>query len=220
MKTCKLSLIATAVASVLAFSTVPAAFAGGAGEKAESKKTEAKTERTAGQVIDDATITASIKTKLLADERTKGFDINVDTHKGKVTLRGGAGSVASKLAATKLAHSADGVVSVDNMLVVAATGTDARQAANTATASGEVRKTMSETGEAIDDTWITTKVKSMLLAEEKVAGNRITVETKDNIVHLVGVVESNEERAVAIGIAEGTEGVSEVDANDLHVRGS
>jgi osmotically-inducible protein OsmY len=211
MKTYQVNLIATAIASALAFGIVPSAFAGDAGEK---------TERTAGQVIDDATITTSVKTKLLADERTKGFDINVDTHKGKVTLRGGADSLASKMAATKLAHTADGVVSVDNQLVVAASGTEARQAANTATASGEVRDGLSETGEVINDAWITTKVKTKLLADENVEGNKITVETKDHVVHLVGVVESSEARAIAIRIAERTEGVRDVEADDLIVRQS
>lgn len=211
MKSYNLSLIATAIASVFAIGSVPQAFAGGAAEK---------TERTAGQVIDDATITASIKAKLLADERTKGFDINVDTHNGKVTLRGGADNVAGSLAATELALSASGVVSVNNLLVVAAPGSEARQAANTATASGKVREGLSETGEVINDAWITTKVKTKLLAEENVAGNKIMVETKNNIVHLTGVVESREERAVAIRIAERTEGVRAVDADALIVRES
>ena len=40
--------------------------------------------------------------KLLADERTKGFDVNVDTMKGVVTLRGGADSQAAKQAAQEL----------------------------------------------------------------------------------------------------------------------
>jgi osmotically-inducible protein OsmY len=211
MKTCKFNLIATAFASVLAFGVVPSAFAGDPGEQPE---------RTAGQLIDDASITTSVKTKLLADERTHGFDINVDTRKGKVTLSGGADSLRSKMAATELALSASGVVSVDNQLVVAAPGSEARQAANTATASGEARDAMSDTGEAIDDTWITPKVKSKLLADENVTGSDISVETKDNVVHLVGVVRTVEERAVAIRIAENTEGVRGVEADDLIVRKS
>lgn len=211
MKTCKANLIATAIATALAFGIVPSAYAGDHGEKPQ---------RTAGQVIDDATITTSVKTKLLADERTKGFDINVDTCKGKVTLSGGADSMSSKLAASELAHSANGVLSVDNQLVVAAPGSKARQAANTATASGEVREGLSESGEVINDAWITTKVKTKLLADENVAGSDIKVETKDNVVHLIGVVASNEERAVAIRIAENTEGVRDVEADDLVVRKS
>jgi hyperosmotically inducible protein len=79
---------------------------------------------------------------------------------------------------------------------------------------------MSDTGEAIDDTWITTKVKSKLLADENVTGSDISVETKDNVVHLVGVVRTVEERAVAIRIAENTEGVRGVEADDLIVRKS
>ena len=81
-------------------------------------------ERTAAQAIDDATITASIKTKLLADERTKGFDINVDTMKGVVTLRGGADSQAAKQAAQEVAGQAEGVVLIKNELVVAPDDSD------------------------------------------------------------------------------------------------
>lgn len=210
MNTLKSSLIAASVAAVLATATLPlTAYA-----------TDPAPQRTAGQTIDDASITASIKTKLLADERTKGFDINVDTVRGQVTLSGGADSAAAKQAATDLARSASGVVGVDNRLVVAAPGTQARQAANTATASGEVRSAMSDTGEVIDDAWITTKVKSQLVAERSVPGTDITVETKNNVVHLRGTVESTEARAEAIRIAEATRGVRSVDARELNVRGS
>ncbi len=100
---------------------------------------DAAPERTAGQTVEDATITASIKTKLLADSRTKGFDINVDTVRGVVTLTGGADTDAAKAAATEIANTVDGVVLIKNELTVAAPGTAARVEANTATASGEVR---------------------------------------------------------------------------------
>jgi len=178
-----------------------------------------KTERSVGQTVDDATITASIKSKLLADERTEGFDINVDTMKGQVTLRGGADTEAAKQAATTLARSVDGVTSVNNMIVVAGEGTQARQVANTATASGEVRKAMSETGDEINDAWITSKVKSKLVADSDVPGTDITVETKANVVHLRGIVATTEARAEAIRIAEDTEGVIDVVADQLTVRG-
>ena len=59
--------------------------------------------RSVETAIDDATITGSVKSKLLADERTQGFDINVDTKQGIVTLRGGADSQAAKLVAGRLA---------------------------------------------------------------------------------------------------------------------
>ncbi|WP_295361725.1 BON domain-containing protein, partial [Arenimonas sp.] len=88
MNAIKTSLLATAIA--LGF--------GAASATAHAE--EQRAERTASQVATDAAITASVKTKLLADDRTKGFDINVDTWNGVVTLTGGADSQAAKLAAS------------------------------------------------------------------------------------------------------------------------
>ena len=177
-------------------------------------------DRTAGQVIDDATITASVKAKLLEDERTDGFDINVDTVNGRVTLRGGADTLADKTAAGDIARGTEGVVSVDNQLTVAAPDTPARDAANQATASGEVREAASETGEVINDAWITSKVKAQLLADGDVSGLEISVETTDKAVRLTGDTPSAAVRAKAIRIAESTEGVSRVDASGLTVAGA
>ncbi|MCK7593238.1 BON domain-containing protein [Pseudomarimonas salicorniae] len=177
-------------------------------------------DRTVGTVIDDATITASVKTKLLEDERTEGFDINVDTRNGVVTLRGGADSLADKSAAETLARSVDGVTGVTNLIVVAAEGTVARTEANSATASGEVRKGAKTAAEATEDGWLTTKVKTQLLADDDIKGLDIDVDTKGNVVHLSGVVPTAEMRARAIATAERTEGVVSVDASRLVVRGS
>lgn len=174
-------------------------------------------DRTVGTAVDDATITAAVKTKLLNDERTEGFDINVDTMKGVVTLRGGADSQADKNAATMVAKTAEGVISVDNQLVVAAEGSMARTEANSATASGEVRKTGKEVAAATEDTWLTTKVKTQLLADDDVKGTDIKVETKGNVVHLSGMVATAALRAEAIKIAETTEGVAAVHADHLMV---
>lgn len=175
-------------------------------------------ERTAAQAIDDATITASIKTKLLADERTKGFDINVDTMKGVVTLRGGADSQAAKQAAQEVAGQAEGVVLIKNELVVAPDDSEARQDADTATASGEVREKMDEAGDGIDDAWITSKVKTQLLADAAVKGTQIDVDTKANVVTLTGTAESQAAKDAAIRIAAGTSGVQKVVADQLLVK--
>lgn len=179
---------------------------------------DTRTERTAGQAVDDATITASVKTKLLEDDRTEGFDINVDTRNGHVTLRGGADSMSDRSVAGDIALTTDGVVSVDNQITVAREGTEARTAANEATASGEVREAAGDAGEAMSDAWITSKVKTMLIADEDVAGLDINVDTKDKVVHLIGNVPNSRVRAEAIRIAETTEGVASVDAGRLNVR--
>jgi osmotically-inducible protein OsmY len=204
----KTSLLATAVALAFGVSAV----------NAEDHKDHAGPERTVGQTLDDATITASVKTKLLADERTKGFDINVDTRNGTVILSGGADTQAAKLAAGEVASSADGVILIDNQLVVAEPGTEQRMQANTATASGEVRAAASEAGDGISDAWITSKVKTQLLADEGVKGTEITVQTREKVVTLSGTAETAAARAKAIEIAQATGGVNSVVATQLAVR--
>ena len=178
----------------------------------------AKPERSAAQVIDDAAITASIKTKLLADERTKGFDVNVDTHNGIVTMTGGADSDAAKQAAQELAGEVEGVVLIKNELIVATDDSEARQDADTATLSGEVREKMDESGDGIDDAWITSKVKTQLLAGAAVKGTQIDVDTKANVVTLTGTAESQAAKDAAIRIAAGTKGVNKVIADQLLVQ--
>mgnify|MGYP006184998045 CR=1 FL=1 len=178
---------------------------------------DAAAERSVGQTIDDATITASVKTRLLADERTKGFDINVDTYNGVVSLTGGADSMADKMAATEVVGQVEDVVRVENKLTVAGEGTEARQDANTATASGEVREAMDEAGDGIDDAWITSKVKTQLLADDQVKGTQINVDTKGNVVTLTGTAPSAEARAKAIELAKATRGVRGVVASELRV---
>lgn len=183
-----------------------------------SAGSEPTMERSAGTVLDDASITASVKSALLADKRTEGFDINVDTKAGHVTLRGGADTAADRQTASELAKNVKGVIGVHNEIVIAKAGSEARQDANKATASGEVREAVDETGDAIDDSWITTKVKSQLLADDDVKGMDIDVDTKANIVHLIGVVPTAQARNEAISIAKETKGVLSVNSSRLIIR--
>jgi hyperosmotically inducible protein len=73
---------------------------------------------TAGQVIDDTTVTASVKTKLIDDSTTKAHQINVETQKGVVQLTGFVNSNEVKSRAGDLARSVDGVVDVRNDLEI------------------------------------------------------------------------------------------------------
>ena len=74
---------------------------------------------------------------------------------------------------------------------------------------------MAGTGQAIDDTLITTKVKASFAADPQVSALAITVETNNGVVTLSGVVENEAERQRAIQLAQGMEGVTRVDANKL-----
>lgn len=75
-------------------------------------------DRTAGVVVDDAVVTAKVKSALLADSNTHGLKIDVDTRKGAVQLNGFVASDAEKSHAQHLASNIDGVKSVENNLTV------------------------------------------------------------------------------------------------------
>lgn len=72
-----------------------------------------------GDKVKDAAITTAVNAKLSQDSKLSVLRINVDTVNGRVALRGSAPDTVSRERAEQLASSVDGVVSVDNQLVVA-----------------------------------------------------------------------------------------------------
>jgi hyperosmotically inducible protein len=82
-----------------------------------------------------------------------------------------------------------------------------------------VDKTKSVTQDAkvaVTDSWVTSKTKIALFADDRVKGSEVKVETKDGVVHLRGKVDSAEAKAAADSIAKGIDGVKSV-KNDLQV---
>lgn len=73
---------------------------------------------TAGQYVDDATITTRVKTSLLADKNTSGTAINVETENGTVMLSGNVRSTEEKSRAIELARQIPGVKEVRDLLQV------------------------------------------------------------------------------------------------------
>ena len=70
------------------------------------------------ETVEDATITAAVKTALAQDPTLSALAINVDTAAGTVTLRGSAPSATARERATTLAMAVKGVSRVDNELDV------------------------------------------------------------------------------------------------------
>jgi len=163
-------------------------------------------DRSYGEVVDDATITAAVKSKLLWSKHTDGLTADVDTKRGRVTLQGSADSAAERELATRLALNTRGVMSVDNQLMVKNAKPTVAESARAA--GKEARKDVS-------DSWITTKVKSTYLYSSNVDGSDITVSTKSGIVTLSGKVDSGAERALAIEFARNVHGVKNVHAKGL-----
>lgn len=77
--------------------------------------------RSFGDRVSDATVTASVKSKLLWNRNTTGLSIDVDTRDGVVELEGEAESEASRELAERLAANTDGVVDVVNNIEVVTT---------------------------------------------------------------------------------------------------
>ena len=79
---------------------------------------QSTTGKTAGQTIDDATITASVQSKLSSDRLSNFSRIDVDTERGVVTLNGTVKSADQKTRVSEMAREVKGVKSVNNNLQV------------------------------------------------------------------------------------------------------
>jgi len=76
--------------------------------------------RTAGEKIDDASVTAQVRSALASHRSTRDVSTVVTTRNGEVTLTGIAKNRAEKALVTKLVKDIHGVSSVKNEMTVAA----------------------------------------------------------------------------------------------------
>ena len=82
-------------------------------------KAPAKATATIGEKIDDASITAQVKSSLMSHRSTSALKTKVKTTDGVVTLTGIAKNAAEKSLVTKLVNDIDGVNSVINNMTIA-----------------------------------------------------------------------------------------------------
>jgi hyperosmotically inducible periplasmic protein len=220
----KLSVVILGLA--VGLMTSMAASAQSAAQEAKDK-TKAAAQKTA-EVVTDAEITSAVKAKLLADKTVGGLKIDVDTTDGVVTLTGPVHSGVERSQALKLARNTKGVKSVKNKLVLekakpdTTTGTagkDIKEKSEKAAektgdaakkAGQETKDAAVKTKDVVADATITSEVKTKLLADPKVGGLKIDVDTKDNVVTLTGIVNSVEEKNEALRLARTSAGVKSV----------
>jgi len=82
-------------------------------------KTPAQPDQTTGEKIDDASITAQVKSSLMSHRSTSALKTKVETTNGAVTLSGVAKNDAEKSLVTKLVTDINGVTSVINNMTIA-----------------------------------------------------------------------------------------------------
>lgn len=88
---------------------------------------------------------------------------------------------------------------------------------NPQTATAKAKEVGKEGEDMADDAWITTKVKSKLLADSDVKGLDINVSTENGVVTLAGLVPTSVMRDKAVSLAQSVKGVKKVNTQALKV---
>ncbi len=147
-------------------------------------------EKTAGEHVDDSTLTARVKLALLEQSVSDASDINVETSKGVVQLAGFVKSHEVKGMAGRVTADVDGVAGVSNRL--------------------RVQTAKRSAGRMLDDSVLAAKVKYALIENKETSGGKINVEIRSAVVELSGFVDSYEERDIAVELVSGIDGVKDV----------
>lgn len=146
-------------------------------------------ERTTGSALDDEVIeTIALVNIDKAHEELAQAHIVVVSFNGVVLLAGQVNTAEQRILAAQTVAKIGKVRSVHNEITVAGkTSMVARS----------------------NDSWITTKVKTKLLADDAVEGGRIKVVTENGVVYLMGLV-TRDEATRAAEVARKTAGVQKV----------
>lgn len=145
--------------------------------------------RTVGTVVDDESLEVAAARALgRADPSLADAHINVNSYGGVVLLTGQVASDAARQAAEAALKDLRKIERIHNELEVAGPSSlVARQA----------------------DTWLTTKVKAQLVADDNVNADHFKVVTENNVVYLMGKV-TRAESARAVEVARNVYGVQRV----------
>lgn len=152
---------------------------------------------TIGNEIDDSVVTTKVKSALLADDFIKSLEIKVETRKGEVMLSGFADNQAQIERGVFVSKTIPGVKNVVNKLILK-----------------EGKQTV---GNKIDDTVITTGVKTAMLQDPLMKSMEVSVVTRKGEVQLSGFVDSDLQFNHAVEVAKGVEGVTSV-VNSMQVK--
>ena len=149
------------------------------------------------QMMDNAALQAKVKTKLMTDDFMQGAGINLETSNGVVQLGGFIDDEAKGKKAAELVAGVEGVKEVDNQL--------------------HKKPGERTSGQMVDDTTITTKVKAGLADADLGTAAAINVDTYNGVVLLTGFVDSKETAKLAEKYASEQENVDKV-INGIYVR--
>jgi osmotically-inducible protein OsmY len=150
-------------------------------------------EKTVGSTVDDTTIWTKIKTAFLShNKEVKGIitEISVEVSEGRVLLTGKVETAEERLKVIQIVWEQAGVKEVLNEIKL----------------TGEEQ----QKGNYAADAWITTQVKSKLLANNKVRSMNYNVETINKVVYVLGIARTEEEMEQVLISADSVKNVNKV----------
>jgi hyperosmotically inducible protein len=168
-----------------------AAILGAGGAQADDPK------RTMGEYTDDKVLHTKVWAALTEDKTTDASEINLEVYKGVVQLNGFVDDDKEKARAEEVAKAVSGVKGVENNLAL--------------------KSSKKTTGEAMDDSTVTAKVKSALIDDPSTKAHDIKVETRQGVVQLSGFVGNAAQKEAAGKVAGAVTGVKSVQ-NNISVR--
>jgi len=147
--------------------------------------------RSIGSMLDDSVISTKVKAKMVSDEFVKARHIDVDVLNGVVYLIGVVESLSQKRMASDIARGTEGVVKIENQLIVG----------------------KSTIGQDLNDTILTSKIKVKLLQTSDIRSTNIDVDTNNNIVTLTGIVSTQREKDKVLNIVQNIAGNKRINNN-------
>ncbi len=144
--------------------------------------------RTSGIYLEDQGIELKAKKRIIDNIGTANINVSVTSFNLNVLLTGEAIDEATRAKAEAVAKSVENVKTVTNELAISE---------------------KSGLGTSASDTYITSKVKSNMIKENRFPSNYVKVVTENGIVYLMGMV-TKQEAEDAVEIARGVSGVEKV----------
>jgi osmotically-inducible protein OsmY len=146
-------------------------------------------ERTFNTITDDLAIKNNIKQQLA---KTKMFtSVGVKVIDGRVLLTGKVLTQTDRLEAVKIAWQQPGVNEINNEIIV-------------------TRNPQESAPQIAKDSWITSEIRTKLLATRKIKSINYGFETIDGVVYVLGIAQNQKELKKVINIAINTKDVRKV----------
>lgn len=169
-------------------------------------QTKADTEKQGKEnhsAINDAWLHGKLESALLFNEHLNSFVIDTDVKNGTAYLRGAVESDIDRDLAGEIATSIKGVTDVKNELAV-----DKAKAAMSR--DSDAAKERQGFKQSVSNATLTARIKTQLLMNGNTGGMAIDVDSEQGAVTLSGEVMSDEERDLALKLAENTSGATSV----------